>query len=56
MATRFPRLDEGQTVTMFSLIHVVRGDKDRAPLVGKCVEQVPKLASGDGIDAGGWFV
>ncbi len=54
----------GDVAAAFGFVHVVRGDEKSDALAGKFKEQIPKLAAGDGIDAGGrliekkkfWFV
>jgi hypothetical protein len=40
----------------FGFVHVVGGDEECHTAAGKFKEEIPKLAAGDGIDAGGGLV
>src|ERR1035437_7882582 len=49
-------INQRQAVAVLGLFHVVRGDKNRNSLLGHQVNQLPELASRDGIDAGGRLI
>ena len=52
-----PRVHEGDAIAAGPLVHEVRGDEDRDPLVaGEIDQQLPELIAGEGIHPRGWLV
>src|SRR5882724_5575730 len=49
-------INVGDVTAALGFIHVVRCDEERDPVAGKLEEEIPKLASRNGVDAGSRLV